>query len=160
MCTTINAVNIPIQKVPQHLRKKGKSKLLGNTSDLFNVCNLQLLFHGKTVEIISTKDQRILRGVDSMNPPRWNEKGVSGGQLYSAASLYQVTEESLRLLARQNPLLVSLQVVICWWYQEKYLQKTNKIKKIERNHLQKRGIRYTFSPLSTWYQTEVPPKSI
>ena len=129
MCTTINAVNIPIQKVPQHLRKKGKSKLLRNTSYFFNVSNLQLLFHGKTVEIISTKDQRILRSVDRMNPPRWNEKGVSGGQLYSAASLYQVTEESLRLLARQNPLLVSLQVVICWWYQEKYLQKTNKIKK-------------------------------
>ena len=83
--------------------------------------DLKLLFYTEAVKEVPAKDQRVLWGVDTMDPTGRNEEGVPGLEFDADAFVDEVSEKCLRLLAAQHPFFVPSQVVVGWSNEEEDL---------------------------------------
>ncbi len=75
---------------------------------LFDLRDAQLFLYGEGVEEIAAEDERVLRGVDSVDPAGRDEESVAGFYNDAAALLHFVAEEDVRLAAGQRPLFIFL----------------------------------------------------
>ncbi len=75
---------------------------------LFDLRDAQLFLYGEGVEEVAAEDERVLRGVDGVDPAWGDEEGVAGFDDDAAAFLHFVAEENVRLAAGQRPLFIFL----------------------------------------------------
>ncbi len=108
MWTPEQGVDILIQRIPLHLREKRKAELVRHLRVLFDLRDAQLFLYRKGVEEIAAEDERVLRGVDSVDPAWGDEEGVAGLDDNAAALLHFVAKEDVRLAAGQRPLFIFL----------------------------------------------------
>lgn len=57
-----------------------------------------------------------------MNPSGRDEESIASFEINTTTFLDHVAKKYITLLSRQSPLLVELQISLCWWYQPENLQ--------------------------------------
>lgn len=70
-------MDVALQDVPQHFGIERETEFRWDASDIFQLCDSKLILNGKTVEEIASKDQRIWRCIDSVNPAGRDEERVA-----------------------------------------------------------------------------------
>lgn len=71
---------------------------------------------------IATKDKRIGRRINSMDPARGNEESVASLQINTATLLDQIAEKYIALFSGQSPLFIQLQISLRRGYQPENLK--------------------------------------
>lgn len=105
-------MDVPLQHVPQHLRKEGITKLLRHLGRILHVSDLQLFVDTVRMQKIPTEHKRIDGRVNGMYPAGGYEKRIPLHQRDAHALVDGVAEEDVGLLARQHPPLVQAEVVL------------------------------------------------
>ena len=81
----------------------------------------QLQLDVERVQEVSSEDDGVNRGVDGVDPARWDEQGLARLQLQLVAFVHHVAEECLRLAAQPGPTFIQGKIAGGWTDQEKLL---------------------------------------